>query len=138
MRKTVIDYVSRYEVFQQCKHSYRAPAGLLQPLHILETVWEDVSMDFIEGLPTSGAMDTILMVVDRLSKYAHFVGLRYPFTPVTVAMAFIKEIVRLHSNPRSIVSNQNRVFMSLFWEELFKWQGTTPKRSIVCHAQTDG
>ncbi|GJR93397.1 ty3-gypsy retrotransposon protein [Tanacetum coccineum] len=76
--------------------------------------------------------------VDRLSKYAHFVPLRHPYTAKTVAAAFLREVVRLHGIPESIVSDRDRVFLNHFWRELFKLQGTNLKRSSSYHPQTDG
>lgn len=80
-------------------------------------------MDFVVGLPLAETFDSILVVVDRLSKYAHFIPVKHPFTAVNIARVFTKE-VRLHSIPQSIVLDHDPVFTSLFWEELFKWQGT--------------
>ena len=92
MKRDIHWYVSNCVVCQQNKVLALKPGGFLQPLSISNQIWDDIAMDFIEGLPRSGKVDSILVVVDRLSKYGYFIGLKHPFTAGEVARIFIKEV----------------------------------------------
>ena len=89
--------------------------GLLQPLSIPSQLWEDVSMDFITGLPKSEGKSVIMVVVDRLTKYAHFCALSHPFKASIVFTAFMETIQKLHGNPKIIVSDRDPIFTGNFW-----------------------
>jgi hypothetical protein len=95
-------------------------------------------MDFIEGLPKVGGKSVILTVVDRFSKYAHFIPLGHPYTTASVAWAFFDGVVRLHGFPSSIVSDRDPVFTGHVWCDLFKCAGVSLRMSIAFHPQTDG
>ena len=106
-RALVRDWVRSCEICQRNKTETLRPAGMLQPLEVPSQVWADISMDFIEGLPKVGGKSVILTVVDRFSKYAHFIAVGHPYTAASVARAFFDSIVRLHGFPASIVSDRD-------------------------------
>ncbi|XP_054808699.1 uncharacterized protein LOC129310810 [Prosopis cineraria] len=138
MKRDVQQYVASCEVCQKNKYQALTPAGLLQPLTVPQSVWEDISMDFITELPKSKRYDTILVVVDRLTKYAHFFPLAHPFSVKDVAEKFVAEVVKLHGFPKIIVSDRDRVFISHFWQELFKQAGTQLCLTSSYHPESDG
>jgi hypothetical protein len=137
-RALVQDWVRSCATCQRNKTETLPPAGLLQPLEVPSQVWADISMDFIEGLPKVHGKSVILTVVDRFSKYAHFIPLGHPYTAVSVARAFFDGVVRLHGFPASIVSDRDPVFTGNVWRDLFTMAGVKLKMSTAFHPQTDG
>ena len=103
---------------QQCEicqlHKYETIAPFLQPIPIPKGLFEDIAMDFIIRLSQSKGLDSILVIVDRLSKYAHFSALRHSFTAKSIAELFVKDFVHLHGIPHNIISDRNPIFTSLF------------------------
>ena len=96
-------------------------------------VWTDIGLDFVEALPRVGGKSIILTVVDRFSKYCHFIPLTHPYTAESVAQVFFAEIVRLHGVPQSIVSDRDPVFTSFFWRELMRLIGTKLRMTSAFH-----
>lgn len=138
LKKHVQDFVNSCNNCQFVKSFSRAPQGPLQPLPIPGQVWDSVSMDFITHLPPSSGKTVILVVVDHLSKQAHFSALCTKFTAVQVADVFTRDAIRLHGVLTSVVSNRDPIFVSHFWQELFRLQGTQLLISSAYHHQTDG
>jgi hypothetical protein len=138
MKINIQDFVATYDTFQRNKGEIVKMLGALQPLSIPTHIWTDISMDFIVGLPRVGNKSMIMVVVDHLSKYAHFCALSHPFTPSLVSQVFMDHIFKLHGMPTSIVLDQDPTFTNKFWQELFKLQGTQLNMSTMYHPQIDG
>lgn len=138
MKIDIQNFVRACNVCQRHKAEHLHPAGVLQPLNIPQQIWSDISMDFIEGLPNSHGKSVLFVVVDRLSKYAHFIPLSHPYTATTIAKVFFDNIFKLHGLPESIVSDRDVAFTSAFWTELFRLQGVKLCFSSAYHPQSDG
>lgn len=107
-------FVQQCLICQKAKHTNTHPFGLLQPLPIPSQAWQDISMDFVEGLPKSDSYSVIVVVVDRLTKYAHFLPTKHPYTASMIAKLFLDTIVKLHGLPKTIVSDRDPIFLSNF------------------------
>jgi hypothetical protein len=139
MKKEVAEYVAICDICQRVKAEHQRPAGLLQPMKIPEWKWEEVGMDFIVGLPrTKSGYDSIWVIVDRLTKVAHFLPVKTTYRGPTLAELYMERIVCLHGVPKKIVSDRGTQFTSHFWEQVHTSLGTKLNFSTAYHPQTDG
>ena len=118
------------------KAEHQHLAGLLQPLPVLEWKWETISLDFIIGLPkTQKQNDSIMVVIDKVSKSTHFIPVKSTFKAINIAQIFMKEIFRLHGVPKMVISDREVKFTSSFWKELFTGLNTNLNFSMNYHQQ---
>jgi hypothetical protein len=121
MKREIAEYITRCMECQKVKAEHRHPTGLLQPLPIPEWKWEVMTMEFFMGLPRTCKMhDSILVVVDKLTKDAHFIPLKTTHKVADVTDIFMKEVARLHEITKTIVSDRDLKFTLNFWKGLFK------------------
>jgi hypothetical protein len=138
LKQWVETQVSTCLVCQRSKHENCKYPGLFDPSPTPDMAWTHISMDFIEGLPKSNGKEIIMVVVDRLTKYAHFIPLAHPNTVQTVAQAFIDNIIKLHGHPLAIVSDRDRIFTSAMWKGIFGALQVKLRYSSAYHPQSDG
>ncbi|KAG8486371.1 hypothetical protein CXB51_019815 [Gossypium anomalum] len=139
MKREISEFIAKCLICQQVKTEHQVPTGLLQPVMAPEWKWEHITMDFVSGLPvTPRKKDSIWVIVDRLTKSAHFIPVRTDFSLKKLAELYVSEIVRLHGVPVSIISDRDPRFTSRFWNKLQEALGTRLNFSTVFHPQTDG
>jgi hypothetical protein len=134
MKKDVVDYIAQCIEYHKGKAEHRHPTGFLQPLPIPEKKWEVITIDFITKLPrTTRQHGSIMVVVEKLTKVAHFVPVKTTHTMTNIVDVYIREISRLHGIPRKIVSDKDAKSTSNFWRGLFKGFGTNLNISTTYH-----
>ncbi|EXC31837.1 Transposon Ty3-I Gag-Pol polyprotein [Morus notabilis] len=139
MKRDVVNFVAKCSICKQVKADHQRPSGELQPLPIPDWKWDHVTMDFVTGLPrTQEGYDAVWVVVDRLTKTAHFIPIRADYKVPKLCRLYIERIVTLHGVPVSIVSDRDAQFTSKFWKGLQNALGTELRFSTAFHPQTDG
>jgi transposase InsO family protein len=144
MKDKITSYIKKCADCQKNKHSTHAQYGESQPMELPSEPWTDISMDFVTGLPLSedpatGLLyDSILVMVDRFSKYAEMVPFRRDYTAVQLAHVVKDRLIRYHGIPKTIVSDRDKLFTSNYWATLMAEIGTKRKLSTAYHPQTDG
>ena len=139
MKNELEEYIAKCFECQQVNTKHQHPAGLLQPLPIPSWKWEIISLDFITGLPRNQNLnDSIMVVVDKLSKAAHFIPVKTTYKAANIANIFMKQIFRLHGILKVVIFDRDPKFMGNFWKSLFKGLNTTLNFSTSFHPQTDG
>jgi hypothetical protein len=138
MEKAVPEYVALCDNYQRVKAERQRPIGLLQPLKIPQWKWEEISMDFIIGIPiTQSGYDSIWVIIDHFSKVAHFIPVRTTHKGAKLVELYTGRIVSLHKVPKKIVSDRGTQFTSRFWEKLHEAMDTRLNFSSAYHPQTD-
>ncbi|KAD3336316.1 hypothetical protein E3N88_31835 [Mikania micrantha] len=139
MKKDVATYVGKCITCAKVKAEHQKPSGLLEQLEIPQWKWEQIAMDFITKLPrTSSGYDSIWVIIDRLTKSAHFLPIRETYKMEKLARLYIDEILVRHGVPLSIILDRDSRFTSWFWQSLQQSLGTSVNLSTAYHPQTDG
>ena len=138
LKRDVAKWVAGCPTCQLVKAENQVPSGLLQSLPIPEWKWDMITMDFVTGLPMREGKDAIWVIVDRLTKSAHFLAINKSDNAAVLAKLYMEQIVRLHGVPVSIVSDRDSKFYSAFWRAMQKSMGTKVHMSTAYHPQTDG
>jgi hypothetical protein len=139
MKRAIAECVALCDNCQRVKAERQRPAGLLQPLKVPQWKWEEISMDFIVGLPTTqSGYDSIWVIINRFSKVAHFILVKTTYKGAKLVELYISRIMCLHGVPKQIVSDRGTQFMSWFWEKLHEAMETRLNFSSAYHPQTDG
>jgi hypothetical protein len=139
MKCDVVHFVAKCLECQQVKADHHHLAGLLQPHDVPMSKWEVISMDFVVGLSlTSHRHNAILVIVDKLTKSAHFIPVRDTYDVTDVARVFVSEVIHLHGIPKKIISDRDSRFTSRFWTSLQSALGTQLNLSTAYHPETDG
>ena len=138
LKGEVMQHVRECSIFQQYKIGHIHPVGLLQPLPIPEQKWESVSMDFITRFPKVQGQDCLYVIVDRLTKFAHFFSISSDYSAAQVAELFFREVFKLHELLKIIISDWDNRFTGAFWQELFRLVGTELATNMSYHHQSDG
>ena len=139
MKRDVARYISKCAVCQQVKIEQQRPRGLLQSLPIPKWKWDHITMDFTSGFPhTAQGHNAVWVIVDRHTKSAHFLGMKTTDTIETLSQLYIREIVRLHRVPLSIVSDRDSRFVAWFGKSLQQGKGIELRFSTAFHLQMDG
>ena len=138
LKPSIEEFVKQCQICQQAKTERIKSPGLLEPLPIPSQAWEIVSLDFIKGLPQSKRYNAMLVVIDKFTKYAHFIPITHPFTALHIAQIYMNQVYKLHGLPKEIISDRDRVFTSAVWQQLFRLSDTKLPTSSSYHPQTDG
>jgi hypothetical protein len=139
MKGEIAEYVSGCDTCQRIKASHLKTTGQMQPLSIPAWKWDDISMDFIVGLPlTPRKHDSIWLIVDRLTKTAHFIPVHTTYSAERYAEIYVDLIVRLHGVPKTILSDRGTQFVARFWAQVYESLGTKLIHRSSYHHQIDG
>ena len=135
MKREIASYVAKCDVCRRVKAEHRRPAGLLQPLQVPEWKWDKVGMDFITGLPRSSkGHNSIWVIVDHLTKVAHFIPINTTYDGSQLASLYIHRIVSLHEVPKEIVSDRGTQFTSRFWKKFQEALKSYKSSKTSCNA----
>jgi hypothetical protein len=138
MRKFINEYISSCDTCNRSKSIKHLPYGPLTPLPIAEKPWSSISLDFIVDLPVSKTFDSILVVVDRLTKYATFIPTNKTITADQFCDLFIAYIFAQHGMPHEIISDRGSIFTSKFWQRFCDLVKVKTNLSTAFHPQSDG
>jgi hypothetical protein len=134
MKHEAARYVSECDTCRKVKADYVKPGGLLQPLSIPDWKWDDISMDFIMGLPmTARKFDSIWVIMDRLSKSTHFIPINTNNKVQKYAEIYIAHVLCLHGVSKTIISDRGLQFVARFWVQLHAFLGTRLIHSLAYH-----